>query len=111
VSKPVSLCSFDASFENACIETAFCSYEARLCTLFHYVEWMSTLFLACLAPAQITYYRCSQRGQACISICVGVGSILLLEETDHLALGCWFVVTPCVAVSSKSICSERYLVE
>jgi hypothetical protein len=80
-------------------------------TLFYYVGWMSTLFLDCLAPDLITHYRCSQRGQACISICVGVGSILLLEETNHLALGCWFVVTLCVAVSLKSIRSERYLVE
>jgi succinate-acetate transporter protein len=40
-----------------------------------------------------------------------VRSFLLLEVAYHLALGCWFVVTLCVAVSLKSICSERYLVE
>jgi hypothetical protein len=55
--------------------------------------------------------RCGQRGQICIPKCVGVRSFLLLEVAGRLALGCWFVVTLCVAVSLKSICSEKYPVE
>jgi hypothetical protein len=46
---------------------------------------------------------CSQRGRACIST---AGVRLFLS-----ALGCWFVVTLCVAVLLKTICSERYLAE
>ena len=42
---------------------------------------------------------------------VGVRPFLSLEVAEHAALGCWFVVTLCVAVLLKSICSERYLVE
>jgi hypothetical protein len=42
---------------------------------------------------------------------VGVRPFLLLEVAEHAALGCWFVVTLCVAVLLKSIWSERYLVE
>ena len=51
------------------------------------------------------------REGTCIPISDDLRPILLPEVAVQIALGCWFVVTLCVAVSLKSICSERYLVE
>ena len=105
--KKPKLCSFDASFETVWDVTALTvphlAKSLYLCRYYSSVEggW-------CLC---ISFTIVAVREGTCIPISDDLRPILLVEVAVQIALGCWFVVTLCVAVSLKSICSERHLVE
>jgi hypothetical protein len=68
------LCPFDASFETVCVSTPLNSLDLLEKTLLALgVRTVQSVQLRLVAVV-IIHYRCSQRGQTCISICDGVRS-------------------------------------